>query len=371
MISATALLVLVACSPSPSGGAASGLPGWTTAAAMTESRSNHAATLLADGRVLVTGGADQHDVRWSDEIYDPAEATWESVQPMGDMRAGHAAVLLPDDHVLVAGGWQWWGLIQALSSVELYDPARNAWELAQPMADARTGHSATVLGDGRVVVTGGYGSRHANPDTIYSSTEVYEPSAGSWTTLGSLSQARYGHTATLLSDGRVLVCGGRTARDILASVEIFNPTDGTWTNVAEMEQARYGHTATLLGDGTVLVTGGALLSRRLASVELYDPALNAWTTLSPMAQPRTAHRATVLADGLVLINGGNDGPNGGLAATELFEVEHRTWTVATPMTFPRGAHTATLLDDGIVLVAGGINEASNATATVELSGPWP
>ncbi|MFP2913560.1 kelch repeat-containing protein, partial [Pyxidicoccus sp. 3LFB2] len=93
-----------------------------------------------------------------------------------------------------------------------------------------------------------------------------------WSPTGSLRTGRYGHTATLLADGRVLVAGGYALRgDTTASAELYDPATGTWAATGAMGQARSNATATLLPDGRVLVAGGyggAILS----SAELYDPA---------------------------------------------------------------------------------------------------
>lgn len=143
------------------------------------------------------------------------------------------------------------------------------------MLEVRLGHSATLLRDGRVLVAGGSGS-----DGPLASAELCDPGSRTWTATGSMTEGRYNHSATLLPDGRVLVAGGGTSSsihpglDALASAELYDPSSGSWTLTAGMIEARYGHTAMLLRDGKVLVAGGDGGGDRLeplASAELYDP----------------------------------------------------------------------------------------------------
>ena len=122
------------------------------------------------------------------------------------------------------------------------------------MAEARAGHKATLLGDGRVLVTAG-------SDT--GSAEVYDPSTGMWSSTGSIAEVRAFNTATLLADGRVLVAGGVGEAGLLDSAEMYDPSTGTWSSTGTMTEARLYHTATLLADGRVLVTRAAVRDVRL------------------------------------------------------------------------------------------------------------
>ena len=344
------VLVLAAC-------AAEGPMGWTEAAGPPEyAPFDHTATLLDNGLVLMSGGdgAEIGELTNAAARFDPVAQDWR-VGAMRSARADHTATLLKDGTVLVAGGYWWEGVRTALDTAELFDPATNSFRSAEPMAQGRSGHTATLLPNGKVLVVGGYTSRHANPDVVLDSVELYDPLTGHWTVGAGLAEARYFHTATLLTDGRVLVIGGRGNRLAVTSAEIYDPDTGAWTDAGDMAGPRYLHTATLLTDGKVLVAGGGdVFHVALASAEIYDPEADTWTVAAPMAGIRVAHAASILGDGTVLVMGGiNEVHNGATNSAERYDPETNAWTAAASMPEPRSRHTATLLPDQTVLVFGG------------------
>jgi hypothetical protein len=144
-----------------------------------------------------------------------------------------------------------------------------SFTLVQPMQQFRKLHTATLLTDGRVLVVGGQ-----TANRLLGSTEIYDPATGVWTNTGPLNVERESHTATPLTSGLVLVAGGFQN---ISSAEEFDFTSGQWTLTGSMNTQRYQHTATLLPDGKVLVTGGLNATDFLSSAELYDPNTRVWT----------------------------------------------------------------------------------------------
>lgn len=159
---------------------------------------------------------------------------------------------------------------------------------------ARSGHTATLLANGTVLVAGG-----CSASGCTAVSELYNPTTNSWSTTGSLNTAPAGHTAVRLKTGKVLVIGGAGA-----PCELYDPATGTWSNGASTNVARAQHGATMLQDGKVLVTGGAIGRFPINSGELYDPASNTWTLTGNMRTGRYAHTSTLLPDGTVLVAGG-------------------------------------------------------------------
>lgn len=188
-----------------------------------------------------------------------------------------------------------------LAGAELYDPTTGAWSPAGSLSVARFAHTATLLQSGKVLVTGGCAATNSSTATAVS--ELYDPASNSWSTTGILNTARYYHTAVRLKTGKVLAIGGSTGTTTI-SCELYDPSTGTWSNAASTNTARYLNTTTLLPDGKVLVTGGTSSRGPLSSVELYDPSANAWTLTGNMKTGRYAHTATLLTDGTVLVAGG-------------------------------------------------------------------
>jgi hypothetical protein len=340
--------------------------GFHLTGSMSSARSDHTATLLPDGTVLVTGGLDVSTLLASAELFNPATGTFASSKgSMGTARAGHTATLLNDGTVLVIGGING---SSALATAELFDPTSGMFTPTKGnMNTPRGNHTATLLKDGRVLVTGG-----SDGNGELATAELFDPTTGMFTlTTGSMETKRSNHTATLLSNGNVLVTGGNVpavnpnAR-VSPTAELFDPTAGIFTPTGSMTSPRAYQTATLLNDGTVFVLGGEDLVANnpfdhnstaiiyLATADLFGPTTGMFASANGnMNFARAYHTATLLGDGTVLVAGGYDGTRV-LTAAEIYDPIGHSFTRTADMTVTRSHHTATLLKDGSVLVTGGV-----------------
>ncbi|QES51778.1 hypothetical protein DEJ50_31915 [Streptomyces venezuelae] len=314
---------------------------WTVARPLTTARRGHSATRLADGRVLVVGGTGATGAALaSAELYDPVAGTWRATDgaPLAG-RSEHAAHLLRRGTgfvVLVTGGTRDG---RSLASAEVYEPATDRWQPVAPMTGARSGHRIVPLPRGGLLVVGGaLATGDGSVPLAY--CERYDPDTGTWTPAASLHTPRTGHQATVLADGRILVTGGGPTRlpghdgriggRSPASAEVYDPADDAWTPVADMPAGRGGHRAVLLPTGEVLVFGGTSGPSATAGHRgalRYHPATGRWTATGALAEGRTECAALALADGRVLAAGGlvaagpaAPGPEAAVATagTELF-----------------------------------------------------
>jgi Kelch motif/Galactose oxidase, central domain len=292
---------------------------------MADARGAHSATLLSDGRVLVAGGG---IAGWvftgsflnSAELYDPTTGTFSATGSMATPREAHTATRLLDGRVLITGGVD--TQTSSLASAELYDPTTGRFTATGSMTTTRAWHTATLLSDGRVLITGGSPAAWTSNPAL-ALAEIYDPTTGTFTATGLMTTGREFHTATLLDDRSVLVTGGWDGlQSDLATAEIYDPATNTFTATARMTDLRMYHTATLLSDGRVLVAGGGgdYTNRIfLASAEVYDPKTRTiFTSTGSLASAHTNHMATLLADGRVLVTGGY-GALAPLPSAELYE----------------------------------------------------
>ncbi len=386
--------------PNPEAGA----PAWGSAscapgpkASSCPGRVRHTATQLLDGTVLVVGGGTSQVggvASKSTQIYNPQDGTWEDAGDTVVARQGHTATLLAGPNcgqncgkVLVVGGWRSGQQRPASLTAELYDPAKpkgERWSLAAAPLNERVWlHSATLLTGGhvtgtdcldcgKVLIVGG-ASQESGDAASSSSAELYDPASGRWTASRSVL-ARYSHTTTVLTSGKVLIVGGAVG----------------------------------LGSGGPLANN----ARASGAVEIYDPSLPFDQSLAPppaaepvtgppgpepvapsrqLITPRSGHVAVALPDGRALVAGGSGDMNGPsllrptLQSAEIYDPVRGLWVAAAPMVTARGdgawpgGHTGTLLAGpdcgpqcGRVLVFGGfhrkVGEAESVPPTVLSSG---
>ena len=253
----------------------------SSAGQMTHAHSTHTATALADGRVLLAGGYDGSGTTDSADLYDPRTGTFAATGPMTAARGFSTATRLSDGRALVAGGtpssWDQSG--PELASTELYDPRTGTFSATGSMTSPRDAHTATLLSDGRVLITGG-DDRFRHP---VASAELYDPKAGTFSPTGSMKATRSFHVATLLADGRVAGHRGQPGRHGCCPWPRpghgggLRPEDGEVQPDRLDDDERASHAGTRLADGRVLIAGGAVAtatdagSLSQASAELYDP----------------------------------------------------------------------------------------------------
>jgi hypothetical protein len=328
---------------------------------MMNSRLAHTATMLPNGDVLIVGGGqgpdliDGFSVVGAAELFDHKTGTFVSAGT--ESRDLHTATLLRNGKVLLIGGETGWTGIppspNVTASADLYDPATGVFQATGKMTTERESHTATLLGDGRVLVTGGARLQGTTWVTLQSA-EIYDPASATFSPTGDMVSPRSFHTATLLSNGKVLVTGGNVGG---ATAELYDPVAGSFSPTGTMSVARSFHTATLLANGKVLVVGGP-------TAELYDPVTGSFALTGAMSVARRFHTATLLGDDSVMIAGGT-GPSSDTAVTEIYDIASGSFAQTGRMETGRLWHTATSLDPTgqFVLVIGGASSSDGIHIT--------
>ncbi len=336
-----------------------GGPSVSPVSPMKDARAAHAATLLTDGTVLITGGfaQDREDHPLAEaEIFDPRTNTFRSAGEMTTGRHSHTATVLPDGRVLIVGGY----VGRAASTSEMFDPNSGRFERGPDPAVARASHRATALNGGRILISGGEDAA----GRILSSVEVYDPASNAFSEVAALTTPRVSHTQTLLADGALLIVGGTSGRRsetrILTSAEVFDPVTNASTEVGEMKWPRYKHAAVGLKDGSVLVIAGSDerdWRGHYDSAEIYNPVTNAFSETGSLnsARFKLQTAAERLSGGRVLVAGGS-------GTVELFDPETATFhVVAGGLDDSWFFSTATAFDDGRALIAGGYDSRIQST----------
>ena len=371
-----------------------------------------AATLLLDGRVLMTGDSTLTTIgNWhvsiystAAELYDPATGTFAPTGSMVQAQGGATNTRLADGRVLFAGGAQASDsggkiVLTRLATAELYDPATGKFSATGSLTRPRADHTATLLDTGEVLIAGGDGDSSNEDKTA----ELYDPATGTFTRTGDMTIGRAMAKATKLADGRVLILGYFAGTTVTKSAELYDPNTGTFSPTGAMTTTRLSPSVTLLRDGRVLVASGQMDSAA-SSAELFDPTSGTFSPTGSFINERAVTVATLLLDGRVLFEGGTYSPYGsrvqpehvvanamsaqlaggpavigpgladfGVASTpaagsglpgatapsitrasaELYDPTTGKFVMTGSMRTPRAANTATLLLDGRVLIAGG------------------
>ena len=340
--------------------------------AMNTGRTEHTASILPNGNVLIAGGLTLMPNGplipvATAEIYNPSSGTFSATGSMTMLRNMHVAATLQNGQVLVAGG--------NTQTAELFNPVTGTWKSTGSMSTARTGAQAVTLKDGRVLVIG-----NNIIGTAASTCEIYNPATGTFTLSGNLPEQRFGASAVLLSDGRVMLSGGGmpgnpygNTTPIYADLTtlIWTPATGQWAYGPALATPHMNGTATALPNGKVLVAGGTDQSNNLtANAEIVDPAALWGVATGGMSVARQTAVATLQSDGTVLMAGGQiNSPTGPImtASLESYSPTTGTWQSAGNMTTSRANFTTSTLGNGNLLIAGGatVNPTTNVFSVVQ------
>ena len=287
----------------------------------------------------------------------PDHGKFGEVGDMNAKRSGHTATLLHDGTVLITGGRDG---TSPLQSAEIFDPAKLEFIPTGSMTASRVKHSATLLPNGQVLIAGGFD----NSGNAVATAERYNPNSKMFSTVGNMNTTRACQAAVLLPNGKVFLVGGGSET---SSAELFDPASETFTQTDPMVAPRENCTATLLPNGKVLVTGRGRISdatynrRSNAIAELYDPDTNTFSPAGMMIVDRQWHTATLLNDGRVMIVGGSgykyqSGNEDSVAAestAEFYDPSSGTFTRANDgLRAGEILHNAILLSNGSVFILG-------------------
>lgn len=358
------------------------------------SRDRAALALAQDGRVFIIGGDAARALPI--EVYDSRTRRFDVLPIELSAREQQTATVLSDGRIAVAGGRRLAsnGEYEAIDSLDLIDPHTDSID-SRSLLDPRTFHTATRLPDGRLLIVGGETYEADGTASPTTATEVIDFATSTSIPGPQLSEPRSAHTATLLTDGRVLVAGGGDSsfEDGLptsSTAELFDPGSNTWSAPREMGVERRLHAATLLDDGRVVLWGGLDGSPSTSAPGLFlyfDPQTEAFSfdgwSSSPLAQPAsallpngellsgsynavsltigdplwaTSNPQTLLPDGSVFLLGYDIGL---VRAADLHIAATTELIIPNPegpnaaYTSARYDHAATLLPSGRILVTGG------------------
>jgi hypothetical protein len=318
---------------------------FTATGSMLTARTEHTATLLPNGKVLIAGGLSQDLLQGlsSAELYDTSTGSFSPTGSMSVPRSLHTATLLPDGRVLIAGGFK--GFVNqtydATATAELYDPDTGIFTPAGQMSVPRSSHTATLLNSGKVLIAGGVEG---------STAELYDPVTG-FTPTGNMTAAPGQHLATLLVDGRVLIVPTGEIDD--HNTELYEPASGTFNRTSWTTDDAGGYavgaTSTLTTTGKVLVTlNPQECTYPGMAAGLYDSASGEFIATRDPVAIFCYPKAALLSDGSALIAGGWYGP-----IAQIYDPAFGTFSRTGDMTLDRFGFTATLLNDGSVLISGG------------------
>jgi len=329
---------------------------WHDAPSATIPRAYPAVVVLGNGNVLVIGGLTVGNTPTATtEIFDQKAGVWKPGPTMVSKRVGHTATLLKDGTVLVTGGETGTGVT---ASAELLNTTGVASFSLIGMSFARAGHAAVLLSNGKVLVTGGSDS----VGHTWKQAELYDPISHKWLPAGNMVLTRMTLSLKLLSDGSAIAIGG----DKNGTSEKYSPSSNIWSGQALMRSVRYNSASATLDDGRILVAGGLVNANPIRSAEIFDPSTSDWSDVSSMKLARASFSLTSAPNGVLAA--GSFSKLGTTNATELFHPGNSTWSLAEPMNRSRGAQGYAVVPGGSVFEIGGWSNGA-ITSSVEVFGP--
>lgn len=349
--------------PGNCGASVSGPAHWDLMTSMDQARAQHVAVPLEGGKLLTigglgdTGGSGELD---SAQLFDPCADEWSFAATPKIVRSGQTATLLADGRVLLVGST---GGDTPVAIAELYDATTDSWSAA---ATPPTAGPMLPLDDERVLIIAAAPAMHG---------ASFDLTTGKWSSTAAASEARWGFEATRLDGDRVLVSGGFLSNPYRPALgaELYDAASGTWSPAGTLSRLRNGHAPVRLPSGRVLISGGypeAPSPTPTATTEVYDPDTNEWSAGQDLLTARWIHSSTLLPDGRVLLAGGSasSGEGSALQSAELYDEVTDQFTTTAPLNVARWSHTATLLPDGRVLVTGGF-DGTSFLSSVEIYTP--
>ncbi|NUM46671.1 MAG: hypothetical protein HUU38_18360 [Anaerolineales bacterium] len=328
-------------------------------------RTSHQSALLESGLVVIVGGYQPLYAGQTENpselvsIYDPTSGIWQDVGTLTPPQFSHSVIVLPEQRVLVVGSWDENSHVAGITEIRVNGASQADITRvgALPTGYGTGANSATLLTDGRLLIAGGYSTQE---EAALDSSLIYDPTDQSITPVARMNMPRNDHAAVLLEDGRVLVIGGNAES---ATAEIYEPETNTWTLTGEMTAVRAYPDAVKLPDGRVFVTGGIrqetyanVILAEVTPTEIYDPVTNAWQPVAPALSDKFAQNILLLADGRVLVFDGFDRTGAEYQTTtqvEIYDPIADSWTIVASMPVAAYYHTAHILVDGSVIVIGG------------------
>ena len=324
---------------------------WVESDSLEFPRQFHTSVKLNNGKIMVIGGTPDdnrfHGINEC-EVYNPVTDQWETIAPMNFRRAFHSSIKLEDGRVFVCGGYNPPDVssYNMLNNCEIYSPNNDTWIEVDSMSYRRVEPELVRLLDGRILIIGGrtmYGLGPTAEEDATETCEIFDPSTGEIEMATSLNLARTGHSATLLPDGNVIVVGGNYwGGPPGKTCEVFNYISEEWNYVASMNVGRNFSMTYQISDNKFLVVGGSE-----QSFEEYDYLWDTWSIVDTSVNLLLGlDKSVSMLDGRIFFTVHND------SLCKIFNPYSRHWASAGSLPYKQTYGTLNTLIDGRILLAG-------------------